>query len=89
MEHKSAGARMHSHVRLDFERGKSNWRTTSCIALRALVRFLGVPIEGTVSSPARFNSPTGDDLCEFIDPSLTLFCIVGTDGYFNHVNPAW
>jgi hypothetical protein len=57
--------------------------------MSALVRFLSVPIGGTVSSPARFNSPTEDDLRELIDPSLTLFCIVDTDGYFNHVNPAW
>jgi hypothetical protein len=60
-----------------------------CTKMSALVRFLSVPIGGTVSSPARFNSPTEDDLREFIDPSLTLFCIVDTDGYFNHVNPAW
>jgi hypothetical protein len=57
--------------------------------MSALVWFLSVPIGGTVSSPARFNSPTEDDLREFIDASLTLFCIVDTDGYFNHVNPAW
>jgi hypothetical protein len=48
-----------------------------------------VAIGGTVSSPARFNSPTEGDLSEFIDPSLALFCIVDTDGSFNHVNPAW
>src|SRR6266849_4070770 len=60
-----------------------------CTKMSALVRFLSVPIGGTVSSPARFNSPTEGDLREFIDPSLTLFCIVDTDGYFNHVNPAW
>jgi hypothetical protein len=60
-----------------------------CTKISALVRFLSVPIGGTVSSPARFHSPTEDDLREFIDPSLTLFCIVDADGYFNHVKPAW
>ncbi len=60
-----------------------------CTKMSALVLFLSVPIGGTVSSPARFNSPTEDDLREFIDLSLNLFCIVGTDGYFKHVNPAW
>jgi len=60
-----------------------------CTKMSALVWFLSVPIGGTVSSPARFNSPTEDDLREFIDPSLTLFCIVDTDGCFNHVSPAW
>src|SRR6202521_4729518 len=57
--------------------------------MNILVRFLSVPIGGTVSSPARFNSPTEDDLREFIDLSLNLLCIAGTDGYFKHVNPAW
>jgi len=42
-----------------------------------------------VSSPANFNLPTEDDLRGFIDLSLNLMCIVGTDGYFKHVNPAW
>jgi hypothetical protein len=60
-----------------------------CTKMTALVWFLSVPIGGTVSSPARFNSPTEDDLREFIDLSLDLFRIVGTDGYFKHVNPAW
>src|ERR1700738_3933122 len=60
-----------------------------CTKMSALVRWLSVPIGGTVSSPARFNSPTQDDLREFIDLSLNLFCIVSTDGYFKHVNPAW
>lgn len=42
-----------------------------------------------MSAPARFNPPTEDDLREFIDLSLNLLCIAGTDGYFKHVNPAW
>ena len=42
-----------------------------------------------MSSPANFNSQTEDDLRGFIDLSLNLMCIVGTDGYFKHVNPAW
>lgn len=36
-----------------------------------------------------FNLPTEDDLREFIDLSLNLLCIAGTDGYFKHLNPAW
>jgi len=47
------------------------------------------PIGGAVSAPASFNPPTEDDLREFIDLSLNLLCIAGTDGYFKHVNPAW
>jgi PAS domain S-box-containing protein len=42
-----------------------------------------------VSSPARFHPPTEGDLREFVDLSLNLLCIAGTDGYFKHVNPAW
>jgi PAS domain S-box-containing protein len=42
-----------------------------------------------MSSPARFNLPTEDDLREFVDFSLNLLCIAGTDGYFKHVNAAW
>jgi PAS domain S-box-containing protein len=42
-----------------------------------------------VSSPARFNPPTEDDLREFTDLSLNLVCVAGTDGYLKHVNPAW
>jgi PAS domain S-box-containing protein len=47
------------------------------------------PIGGAVSAPVRFNPPTEDDLREFIDLSLNLLCIAGTDGYFKHINPAW
>src|SRR6266849_9653362 len=60
-----------------------------CTRMSALVRFLKVPIGGAVSSPARFNPPSEDDLREFVDRSLNLMCIAGTDGYFKHVNPAW
>jgi two-component system, sensor histidine kinase and response regulator len=60
-----------------------------CTKMSALVRFLRVPIGGAVSSPARFNPPTEDDLREFTDLSLNLLCVAGTDGYFKHVNPAW
>jgi two-component system, sensor histidine kinase and response regulator len=42
-----------------------------------------------VSSPARLNPPSEDDLREFIDLSLNLLCIAGTDGYFKLLNPAW
>jgi PAS domain S-box-containing protein len=42
-----------------------------------------------VSWPEGFNPPTEDDLREFIDLSLSLMCLAGTDGYFKHVNPAW
>ena len=47
------------------------------------------PIGGAVSAPVRSNPPTEGDLREFIDLSLNLLCIAGTDGYFKHVNPAW
>ena len=42
-----------------------------------------------VPTPTSFNPPTEDDLREFINLSLNLLCIVGTDGYFKDVNPAW
>ena len=42
-----------------------------------------------MSRPERSNPPTEDDLREFIDLSLSLMCIAGTDGYFKYVNPAW
>jgi PAS domain S-box-containing protein len=44
---------------------------------------------GAVSAPVPFNPRTEGDLREFIDLSLNLVCIAGTDGYFKHVNPAW
>lgn len=42
-----------------------------------------------MSAPVPFNPQTEVDLREFIDLSLNLLCIAGTDGYFKHVNPAW
>ena len=42
-----------------------------------------------MSAPVPFNPKTAGDLREFIDLSLNLLCIAGTDGYFKHVNPAW
>ena len=42
-----------------------------------------------MNAPVPFNPRTEDDLREFIDLSLNLLCIAGTDGYFKHVNPAW
>jgi PAS domain S-box-containing protein len=57
--------------------------------MNAVVRFFLFRFGGAMSSPARFNLPTEDDLREFVDHSLILLCIAGTDGYFKHVNPAW
>ncbi len=42
-----------------------------------------------MSTPASFNPPAEDDLREFVNLSLNLLCIAGTDGFFKHVNPAW
>ena len=42
-----------------------------------------------MSALPSFNPPTEEDLREFIDLSLNLLCIAGTDGYFKYVNPAW
>jgi len=47
------------------------------------------PIGGAVSAAPSFNQPTEQDLREFIDLSLNLLCIAGTDGYFKYLNPAW
>ena len=41
-----------------------------------------------VNAPA-FNPPKEADLREFVDLTLNLLCIAGTDGYFKHLNPAW
>ena len=42
-----------------------------------------------MSTPSRFNPPTEADLREFVDLTLNLLCIAGTDGFFKHLNPAW
>ena len=42
-----------------------------------------------MSAPASFDPPTEEGLREFVDLSLNLVCVTGTDGYFKYVNPAW
>ena len=42
-----------------------------------------------MSAPAIPKSPSDDDMREFVDLALNLVCIVGIDGYFKHLNPAW
>src|SRR5262249_41458961 len=45
--------------------------------------------ERTVAKPTRPDPLTDADLREFVDLSLNLWCIVGADGYFKHLNLAW
>jgi PAS domain S-box-containing protein len=42
-----------------------------------------------VDRPPTANPLTEADLREFVDLSLNLWCIVGTDGFFKHLNLAW
>jgi two-component system sensor histidine kinase/response regulator len=42
-----------------------------------------------VARPPRSNPLTDADLREFVDLSLNLWCVVGADGYFKHLNLAW
>ena len=42
-----------------------------------------------MSEPTSLHPSTDAELGEFIDLSLSLVCIAGTDGYFKYLNPAW
>jgi PAS domain S-box-containing protein len=42
-----------------------------------------------VSATPSFNPPAEVDLRDFVDLSLNLWCIAGTDGYFKHLNRVW
>src|SRR5215510_8139942 len=43
----------------------------------------------TVAKAAGSNPLTEADLREFVDLSLNLWCVLGADGYFKHLNLAW
>src|SRR5215470_6810860 len=45
--------------------------------------------EPTVAKPIRSDPLTDADLREFVDLSLNLWCVLGADGYFKHLNLAW
>jgi PAS domain S-box-containing protein len=60
-----------------------------CTKMRPSSGLCTFLLGGAVSAPVPFNPRTEGDLREFIDLSLNLVCIAGTDGYFKHVNPAW
>jgi PAS domain S-box-containing protein len=42
-----------------------------------------------VDRPPTANPLTEADLREFVDLSLNLWCVVGTDGFFKHLNLVW
>ena len=55
----------------------------------SLIPSFRLAIGGAVRARVSFHPPSEDDLRKFIDLSLSLICIAGTDGYFKYVNPAW